>query len=159
MCYGNSMPTMKKAGTKQRAFTMEVLKGSTTSKAGNKSGYNQRPKNMLLSDGRTMEPVNKALTTKLKDITLILNELREMVQREPETALKWSDKTRAVELMLKYYGALGGEDSKITQNILNINVKDASEAELLATLSALQGEKERLDNNTEHPSSAPKERA
>ena len=150
------MPTMKKSGAKQRVFAMESLKGNSEGIA---DMFPKVTRSKMARKEQVMLPVNRALTQKMSDINFILEQLRGIVGRDPETALKWSDKTRAVELMLKYYGALGGEDSKITQNILNINVKDASEAELLATLSALQGEKERLDNNTEHPSSAPRERA
>lgn len=84
---------------------------------------------------------NAAMLAKRKKLGKILALCEDIMARDAETALKYSDKIAAARLYAEATGVLDSDKSNVTNNTLVLDLRQATESELLQELAQLEERK------------------
>lgn len=85
-----------------------------------------------------MAPSVAAMVKKQKILDSMLVVLDDIISKDAETALKYSDKLKAIELKAQLTGVLDTAKSETTNNTLVLDLRHATEEELLQELAKLE---------------------
>ena len=105
--------------------------------AGTSEGYAYREgQNELVGS-----PAGAAVMAKRKILDGLIVVLDDIISREAESALKYSDKLKAIELKAQLTGVLDTAKGETTNNTLVLDLRHATESELLQELAQLEEHK------------------
>jgi hypothetical protein len=131
----------KPLGPKSRRMAITMLEATSAKEVAEGSGASMSSVYKAMENVGIAGASTHVMTEKLKDINKLSTMLTDMLDKEAETPLKHSDKIAAARLYAEIKGITGDNKGSSTVNIGILDLRSASESELLQELALLEEKK------------------